>query len=155
MKILLLSIAGYLLILLDLVLIPGAVLLTAGCGIVLYAIYLNYLEYGLVSSLIHLAISLAFVPKAIGWSLNRVALKNEMDKEDGYVGIPDRDHLIGKKGVALSDLRPSGTVGLREGEEDIRLDCVAEGGYIERGSPVSIVEDRGPSLVVRKWEEPS
>lgn len=155
MKILLLSVCGFLFILLDLVLLPGVVLLLFGSCLILYAIYLNYLDYGLLPALLHLAVSLAFVPKMITWSLGRVALKNEMKKEDGYVGIPDRKHLIGMKGKALSDLRPAGAVALQEGDEEIRLDCVAQGGYIEQGARVVIVEDRGPSLVVRQLEEPS
>ena len=70
-------------------------------------------------------------------------------EEDGYMGVPDQAAYIGMKGKSLSDLRPSGTVGIVIEDEEIRLDCIAESGYIEEGHPVVITEQRGPALVVR------
>jgi membrane-bound serine protease (ClpP class) len=61
------------------------------------------------------------------------------------VSAPSRGDLIGLDGVALTDLRPSGTA--RVGEE--RLDVVTEGGFIAEGSRVRIVQSDGYRHVVR------
>lgn len=150
MLIVLLTLVGFALILIDLLFIPGMLLLTAGSIAILYSVYLNFLENGLLWAALHLLACLAVVPKLITTSLNRIALKTEMPKEDGYLGIPDLKHLIGKTGTAFSDLRPSGSVELElEGQKEL-MDCISEGGYIEKGSPVIVREQRGPSLVVAK-----
>lgn len=55
------------------------------------------------------------------------------------------DALSGKRGVALSDLRPAGKAEIA-GE---RIDVVTEGGYIEKGTPVVVIEVSGARVVVR------
>ncbi|MCB1051492.1 MAG: hypothetical protein KDC71_12915 [Acidobacteria bacterium] len=150
MLIVVLTFLGFFLILADLLFIPGMVLLTIGSGMILYSVYLNFIENGLFWAALQLIACLAVVPKIITISLNRIALKTEMPKEDGYIGIPDMTHLIGKKGKAFSDLRPSGCIELEiEGQKEL-LDCISEGGFIEKGSFVQVLEQRGPSLVVVK-----
>ena len=64
----------------------------------------------------------------------------------GYTAGPDTAALVGRTGVALSSLRPSGTA--RFGHE--RLDVVAGGEFIEAGAPVEVVEAHGLRIVVRK-----
>ncbi len=148
--ILLLTIIGFLLIIFDLMFIPGGFLIAAGSGMILYAVYLNYDAYNAWTALIHLLVCLAVMPKLVTTSLNRVALKGEMRAEDGYVGVDDYSVHIGKQGVARSDLRPSGTIILDGESIPQMLDCIAEGGYIEKGERIEVFEVRGPSLVVRK-----
>ncbi|MCB1044203.1 MAG: hypothetical protein KDC35_14780 [Acidobacteria bacterium] len=148
-QVLLYTVGGFALIFIDLVLLPGAVLAVAGSGMILYSIVLTYQTFGVFPAIIHLCVVLAMVPKLVTWGLGRVALKDEMKKEDGYMGVPDQAAYIGMKGKSLSDLRPSGTVGIVIEDEEIRLDCIAESGYIEEGHPVVITEQRGPALVVR------
>ena len=64
----------------------------------------------------------------------------------GYTAGPDTAALVGRTGVALSSLRPSGTA--RFGHE--RLDVVAGGEFIEAGASVEVVEAHGLRIVVRK-----
>jgi membrane-bound serine protease (ClpP class) len=56
--------------------------------------------------------------------------------------------LLGKRGIALSDLRPAGKAEI----EGHRVDVVTEGGYIEKGSPVVVSEVYGTRVVVRTTE---
>lgn len=53
--------------------------------------------------------------------------------------------LLGRRGTALTDLRPSGTVTL----EGARIDVVSEGGYVARGSEVEVVRVEGNRVTVR------
>lgn len=54
--------------------------------------------------------------------------------------------LVGKEGVAHSDLRPVGIV-LVDGQ---RVDCVTEGALIDRGARVRVVAVQGNRVVVRR-----
>ncbi len=145
---LLLTLGGFALILIDLVFMPGLIMVAVGSGMILYAVYLNYLEFGFWAALAHLVVCLSVVPKLVVWSLGRVALKKEFRAEEGYMGLPDRSRYVGLKGKALSPLRPSGTVAVVVDGKRIHLDCISESGYIDTGTEVEVLAERGPSLVV-------
>jgi len=72
-------------------------------------------------------------------------LQGAVHKSQGFVSAPSRGDLIGRDGVAVTDLRPSGTA--RVGEE--RLDVVTEGEYVPQGSRVQVVQSDGYRHVVR------
>jgi len=72
-------------------------------------------------------------------------LKGAVNKSHGFVSAPNRGDLVGRDGVAMTDLRPSGTA--RVGEE--RLDVVTEGEYLPQGSRVQVVQSDGYRHVVR------
>jgi membrane-bound serine protease (ClpP class) len=54
--------------------------------------------------------------------------------------------LVGRAGVAETALRPTGKA-LVDGR---RLDVVSEGDFIERGSPLEVVEVAGARIVVKR-----
>jgi membrane-bound serine protease (ClpP class) len=72
-------------------------------------------------------------------------LRGSVQRSEGFVSAPTRGDLVGQDGVAVTDLRPSGTA--RVGEE--RLDVVTEGGFIPQGSRVRIVQSDGYRHVVK------
>lgn len=72
-------------------------------------------------------------------------LQGAVHKSRGFVSAPHREDLVGRDGVAVTDLRPSGTA--RVGEE--RLDVVTEGEYVPSGSRVQVVQSDGYRHVVR------
>lgn len=150
MKILFYGVLGLAIIALDLLFIPGGLLLIVGGGMLIYSIYLNYMAFGFISALVEIMIILAILPILIKKGLSRLALKNEMRAEDGFVGVEDYSIHLGKVGKAVTDLRPAGTVVVVDGNEQLRLDCIADGGYIEAGTEVQVSDVRGPSLVVRR-----
>ncbi len=53
--------------------------------------------------------------------------------------------MLGREGVAMTDLRPAGTVLI--GEE--RVDAVSESEWIEDGTVIRVVSSEGYRLVVR------
>jgi membrane-bound serine protease (ClpP class) len=144
------TIAGFGLIAIDVLLIPGAVIAALGCGLLLYGSYLTYVDIHPVAGLLYFTACLIMVPRMLIWGLGRVSLKEEFKKEEGWVGVEDHQDLIGMEGVALSDCRPAGAVKLDEKAASERWDCVAEGGYIEKGDRVKVIDSNGPSLVIRK-----
>ncbi len=72
-------------------------------------------------------------------------LRGSVHKSQGFVSAPNRGDLIGLDGVAVTDLRPSGTA--RVGQE--RIDVVTEGEYVPQGSRVQVVQSDGYRHVVR------
>lgn len=75
----------------------------------------------------------------------RVALVTEQKKADGYIATSYKESLVGKAGIAVTILRPSGRI---EIEEEI-YDAYTRGEYIERGEEVMVVSQEGSSLKVR------
>ena len=57
----------------------------------------------------------------------RLVLEHREDKESGYKGTPTYNDLVGKRGVTVTPLRPSGTA-LIEGQ---RYSVVSDGGFIK------------------------
>jgi membrane-bound serine protease (ClpP class) len=73
-------------------------------------------------------------------------LKGAGHRAEGFISAPSRPELVGRSGVALTDLRPSGAA--RIGDE--RLDVVTEGEYVSQGSAVELVRSDGYRHVVRR-----
>jgi len=59
-------------------------------------------------------------------------------------GVPHAEHLLGRAGVALTELRPSGTA--QFGDE--RLTVVSEAGLVDAGTPVVVTSVEGFRIVV-------
>jgi membrane-bound serine protease (ClpP class) len=78
--------------------------------------------------------------------MSGVFLKQSTSQEAGYLSAPDRSELVGRIGLALTDLRPSGTVSI-DGE---RIDVVTEGPWIERGAQVVVLRAESYRHVVRE-----
>ncbi|HEX6644127.1 MAG TPA: NfeD family protein [Gemmatimonadales bacterium] len=69
----------------------------------------------------------------------------DIGSAQGYISGPLRNELVGTKGVAVTDLRPSG-VAVVGGE---RLDVVSDGDFIARGTEVVVVRSEGYRHIVR------
>ena len=67
------------------------------------------------------------------------------DRAKGWASATRRPDLVGREGVALTDLRPSGTALF--GEE--RVDAVSESEWIEEGTEIKVVSSEGYRVVVR------
>ena len=72
-------------------------------------------------------------------------LKEGLHSGEGYVSAIVRSDLIGQDAIALTDLRPAGTVAI--GAE--RIDVVTEGDYVRAGTAVRIIRAEGHRHVVR------
>jgi membrane-bound serine protease (ClpP class) len=72
-------------------------------------------------------------------------LRGGAHQVDGYIAAAPRADLVGRDGVAMTDLRPSGTAQI--GPE--RVDVVTEGEYVAQGRAVRVVRSEGYRHVVR------
>lgn len=89
------------------------------------------------------------LPRSLRLARAGILLDTEETRDTGWVSAAPRRELVGARGVALTDLRPSGT-GLF-GEE--RIDVVSESEWIEAGTPIRIVSSEGYRHVVRPVRE--
>lgn len=109
------------------------------------------LEEGAFITLVVLAL-LAVMLAAMLWLLSKgklrspLILREEQKREQGYISAADLNYLLGKKGVAVTDLHPAGTGNF----DDIRFDVISEGCYISKGAKLEIIRVNGSKLVVKE-----
>lgn len=75
----------------------------------------------------------------------RVALVTTQKKDEGYIATFYQEDLVGKEGVAVTILRPSGRIEIN----DEIYDAYTRGEYVEQGTKVMVVSQQGTSLQVR------
>lgn len=108
-------------------------------------------EQGIILTIIIIAL-LAVMLGVILWLLSKgkisraIVLTEEQKKEKGYVSSNDLNYLLGKKGIAHTDLRPSGT-GIFDGST---FDVISEGEYIPKGTPIVIDKVKASKLIVKQ-----
>lgn len=83
------------------------------------------------------------LPKTNMW--NRLILRDNINAKSGYTSNRKFAHLLKKEGVALTDLRPAGTVIIN----DQRYDAVTQGEYIEKDNKIKVIEIEGSKVVVK------
>ncbi len=82
----------------------------------------------------------------------RLILETNLQAQEGYESSPEGDHRwLGKQGIAVSDLHPSG-IARFDGE---RVDVVSDGTFIQAGQPLEVVRIDGNRVVVQLATPPS
>jgi len=158
----LLFVAGVVLLILEIFVIPGfGVLGILGILLIISGLFMGLvsdfplIETSLLSiAIIQLAGSFVLstilicflaktLPKSTIW--NKLILKKEIDETSGYTSKKELKNLIGKTGVALTDLRPSGTAIF----EELRYDVVTQGDYIVKNSKIEVIKEEASKIVVK------
>lgn len=104
--------------------------------------FLIVLGIGLLSAIILLPILFKLF-KRMGL-LRKLSLGDNMLVEEGYVSHEHIPSLLGKKGTALTVLRPAGAAKI----DGIRYSVISSGAYIEKGSEVIVIEHTPGRVVV-------
>ncbi len=142
----------------------GVEMFTPGVGLAgvtgllsLIAVVVMQLGWGSTRVALYIiAITLLIIILAIIWiirSLQRGRLSKSFlvlkDQSDG-VSVPDiataRQDLIGKSGVVITPLRPSGIAEI----DEKRVDVLAAGAFIEKGKRIVVVKAEGMHILVRE-----
>jgi membrane-bound ClpP family serine protease len=118
-------------------LIIGIIMTARGPTDVLVMVIILLLLMGIL-----LAITLRSAKK--GLIAKRLILHSAARHEEGFSTSEDTSGLIGRTGITLTVLRPSGSAEF--GEE--RMDVVSEGVYIGKGTKVRIIRTEGRRIVV-------
>ncbi len=149
---LILFLVGIGLLLLELFL-PGGIVGTIGFIAIIASFFLaagdvEHMAIALLIALIAGFIASVILIKVFGkrmTAFNRLILSDSTNTESGYVSNVNRNELIGKVGILVTDLRPAGTL-LLEGE---RIDVVSEGSFVVKGTNVKVIKTEGSRIVVR------
>lgn len=128
--------------------IAGIICLVAGIFLVT-----DSLEEGILVTVVVIVILGILMAVIVGLMHHRkfrspIILDTEVRSEEGYLESSDLNYLLGRKGVAATDLRPSG----KGNFDGIELDLISEGAYIKKGSRIVISKIRAGRLTVRKLE---
>ncbi|NLO90089.1 MAG: nodulation protein NfeD [Clostridia bacterium] len=150
-----LFVAGVFLILLELTVIPGFGIAGIG-GMAFLFVGIIFSTGSLKQGIVTIILALLGTGAAVYFSFKygktrkmwqRLVLDEKLDTESGYISSRSTlKEYIGKRGISLTPLRPAGTV-LIDGK---RVDVVTEGGYIDKGASVEVVEVEGNRVVVRE-----
>lgn len=100
------------------------------------------LAVSLAASVVVLLVAFRFLRKSPLW--NKLVLQDNETKERGYVGPRDLRGYIGAQGVALTPLKPGGSV--QVGED--RLDALSQGPYLTAGTEVVVTGVSSGSVIV-------
>lgn len=129
--------------------VGGAVLLciSAVLGIANYPEYTFMIVMGEFMGLA-LGVGLGLIILSKTSSATGLALGTSLSEESGYVNLPSNTALVGRPGMVMTALRPSGTI-IVDGE---RHDAVSDGEFILEGEAVRVVEVHGNRVVVERVE---
>ena len=129
--------------------VGGAVLLciSAVLGIAAYPEYTFMIVMGEFMGLT-LGVGLGLIILSKTSSATGLALGTSLSEESGYVNLPSNTALVGRPGMVMTALRPSGTI-IVDGE---RHDAVSDGEFILEGEAVRVVEVHGNRVVVERVE---
>ncbi|MHA6248163.1 NfeD family protein [Pontibacter sp. CAU 1760] len=163
----LLFLAGFILILLEVFVIPGfgitgiSGILLVVSSLVLIMVNNDNLDFtfvpseNLMKSLISVVVGMvgAGALIALTWNrlvsskaMDRVVLRNTFDSKEGYRSANTAIHLVGKTGMAHTRMTPTGRILI----DNILYDAQARDGFIEKGDAVQVVDQSTFSLRVKK-----
>jgi membrane-bound serine protease (ClpP class) len=149
-----LIVAGFLLIVLEMFL-PGLIIGLCGGICLITAVVMTYVSYGVqTGTLTLMGVILGSLIFTIFWMKNfsRFAMGRKLILDRSIQGSSPAEFSIelkGTEGVALTDLRPSGTA-LIQGK---RYDVVTEGRWIKAGTKLKVVEMERNRIIVRNIEK--
>jgi len=132
--------------------IPGIL----GSISVFFSIYLTIAQKGgttqailtgilVVASLIIFLI--IYLPRSRFWKI--LNIPQDQKKDLGYTAVKERTDLIGKKGITLTMLRPTGYIEI-DGE---KLEAYTESEFIEPNTEIIVVKVEGNKIFVRRSEK--
>ena len=126
----------------------------SGIALVGLGVWLVGSKFGMLTAFGVLLVIIAVLAVLISWVLRKAAegkANSELflHEREEFGKHEDMQVLVGRRGVTTSALRPAG-IGDFDG---VRLNVVTEGGFMEKGVPIEIVNVDGTRIVVRAAEK--
>ena len=69
-----------------------------------------------------------------------------MGDQEGYTSSSFNSSFIGREGVVVSDLRPSGFIEI----DGVRCQAMSEGEYLKKDMKVRVIDGEGAHLIVKQ-----
>jgi membrane-bound serine protease (ClpP class) len=146
----LIYLAGLLVLCVEMV-APGLFLGIVGLALIIVSIVLAFWHYPdkPMYGLSLLFISLIIVPSMAVYLLRKTTLSASQNLEEYNAANESFEQYVGKEGIAITILRPSGTA-MVGGK---RLDVTSENEFIEPNTPIKVVKFEGATLFVKTLEK--
>jgi len=150
-----LQLIGILVIIAEIILPSGGLLTVLAVGIFGYSLYVVFTQISSMAGTIFLALDVVMVPALVIVGLKMLAkspvtLRTTLSSADGVTSQnPEMEQYMGKRGKAMSNLRPAGAA-LIEGK---RVDVVTRGEYIEKETAITVQSVTANQVIVRAAEE--
>ena len=146
---------GVLCIVVEMLMPTVGLLAGAGVAAMLYSMVLAMggnisAVYAMLAAFVLAALIFALIVKKLPSSRlwKKIVLSDASTTDRGYVSTRTQAELIGRTGVVLTELRPSGTVQL----DGVPVDVVSEGAFLPKGTVVRVTAVQGSRVVVRRVE---
>lgn len=78
---------------------------------------------------------------------DKIILTAHQKSDEGYLSSITKDEYLGKEGITVSGLRPSGFIEI----DGKRIDALSEGNFIPRGTSIKVVRVEGSKIIVRRF----
>lgn len=75
-----------------------------------------------------------------------IKLDEELGKTGGFLSADDLAYLIGKEGIATTDLRPTGKCDI----EGVTFEVRSESSFIITGTKIKVIRIQSNALIVRE-----
>jgi len=149
------QVAGIAVLLAEVILPSGGILTLVALGLFGYSIYTVFSNVSMAAGMIFVTADIIILPVVLIAGLKLLAyspvtLRKSLKKTEGVTSQSDKlAGYMGKHGKTLNSLRPAGTalIGGR------RVDVVSRGEFIEKDTPVIVIEAAGNRVVVRESGE--
>ncbi len=144
-----LCIAGLLLIVADIFLIPGGIVGFFGLGMMAFACYQAYENHGSLAGNLFVLASVLVATGFVFYVLNPKSWKrvSQLTDIDGKVNTEDVKAVkVGDVGISLSFLRPAGTAQFGENLVEVSSSL----GFIDANQTVEIVEIESNKIIVKQ-----
>ena len=147
-----LIILGFILVLMEIFLIPGFnifgiigfISVLAGIVMAYNSLSIWYAHLILLGSVLLSIVLVRLLIRSKAWK--RMILNTEQSREQGVeVQVAGHKNLEGKEGISYTMLRPAGTA-IFDGK---KYDVVTEGSFIERNKKIRVIKVEGNRIVVR------
>ncbi|MBU1171790.1 MAG: serine protease [Proteobacteria bacterium] len=149
-----LQLLGIAIVIVEVIVPTGGILALVATAMIGYSLYIVFSVVSTGAGMIFVVADLILIPISlvVGFKLlakSPATLKKSLSSDQGVQSqSPEMEQYIGMEGVAITDLRPSGTA-LINGK---RLDVVSRGEYLERSSEVVVLSVTGNQIIVSKKE---
>lgn len=106
-----------------------------------------YVIFVIVAIIIIVLFSIYIFAQSAEKGKNPLVLSQKTDKESGFSANDDNSFLLGKKGVAQTQLHPSGIAEI----DGKRVDVVTNGEFVEVGAEIVVTDIQGRRIIVKKF----
>ena len=129
--------------------ISGAILLFIGVLLLANSLMDAVIMFIIIVAFLGIILTIVLHSASKGRFSKTVVLNDALNREQGFSGTEDLEFFLGKQGVAVTTLRPSGTADF----DGVRLDVVSQSEFISKGTKVTVIKVEGRRIVVDDIEE--